>query len=119
MAHAEVMIPPDADCAGIEQQPACLVEPLVRLSEVTENDDPIDSHCVEPAQRDPKSFDVFMDVCEEAEFHGRYVGDIWRGTFAANGGCAVTRRAGRWPLRLNDEVETGIPGCVERPQALL
>ncbi len=69
MANAEVVIPPDTDRTGVEQQPACLVESPIHFSDVAENNDLIDTLTLESAQSDPQPLDVFVNIGEETDSH--------------------------------------------------
>jgi hypothetical protein len=69
IAQAEVMVSPDADSLCLGQQTARFLNPLPRLDNVTEDNDPIHLLLAKPVQSDPQEVDPFVDVGDEAETH--------------------------------------------------
>jgi len=65
-----VVVAPHADGFRFHQKTARLVDPLARLKYVAKHDDLVNLLATEVIQGAAQEFDGFVDVGEDAEFHG-------------------------------------------------
>lgn len=71
MAEAQVVIPPDAHDGRLVQQAAGCCKLLAGVKHVAEKDDLVDLFPFQELQGLGESGDIFVDVGEQAKFHGR------------------------------------------------
>ena len=64
------MVAPDTDSLRFPKQVACLIDAISGKEDVTDDDNLIHLLITQPLQSDLQVVDVFVDVCDQTQFHG-------------------------------------------------